>query len=142
MPRAFKAGPRRHQPRKRFGQHFLAPAWSAKLLAAIDPRPDETFLEIGPGVAFGLPCQRGQIDIVGQRHLGGVDAENVFAARLVRGADIDQLVEAPRAQQCRIDQRRPVGRTNHHHRLQFLKPVHLGEDGVDHAARHLRFALA
>jgi hypothetical protein len=35
--------------RKRFGQHFLEPAWVAKLVAAIDPRPDRTFLEIGPG---------------------------------------------------------------------------------------------
>ena len=35
--------------RKRFGQHFLEPAWVAKLVAAIDPRPDESFLEIGPG---------------------------------------------------------------------------------------------
>lgn len=49
MPRAVDHEPRRHQPRKRFGQHFLAPAWSAKLVAAIDPGPDQTFLEIGPG---------------------------------------------------------------------------------------------
>lgn len=41
--------PPRHRPRKRFGQHFLAPTWAAKLVSAIDPRPDQTFLEIGPG---------------------------------------------------------------------------------------------
>ena len=35
--------------RKRFGQHFLEPAWVAKLVALIDPQPDDTFLEIGPG---------------------------------------------------------------------------------------------
>jgi len=35
--------------RKRFGQHFLEPAWVAKLVAAIDPQPDQTFIEIGPG---------------------------------------------------------------------------------------------
>jgi 16S rRNA (adenine1518-N6/adenine1519-N6)-dimethyltransferase len=35
--------------RKRFGQHFLEPAWVDKLVAAIDPHPDEAFLEIGPG---------------------------------------------------------------------------------------------
>ena len=35
--------------RKRLGQHFLEPAWVAKLVDAIAPRPDETFLEIGPG---------------------------------------------------------------------------------------------
>jgi 16S rRNA (adenine1518-N6/adenine1519-N6)-dimethyltransferase len=35
--------------RKRFGQHFLAPAWADKLVAAIDPQPGDRFLEIGPG---------------------------------------------------------------------------------------------
>jgi 16S rRNA (adenine1518-N6/adenine1519-N6)-dimethyltransferase len=35
--------------RKRFGQHFLEPAWVEKLVAAIDPHADEAFLEIGPG---------------------------------------------------------------------------------------------
>jgi 16S rRNA (adenine1518-N6/adenine1519-N6)-dimethyltransferase len=35
--------------RKRFGQHFLEPAWVAKVIRAIDPQPSETFLEIGPG---------------------------------------------------------------------------------------------
>ena len=35
--------------RKRFGQHFLEPAWVAKLVRAIAPEPNDTFLEIGPG---------------------------------------------------------------------------------------------
>ncbi|HUE87713.1 MAG TPA: 16S rRNA (adenine(1518)-N(6)/adenine(1519)-N(6))-dimethyltransferase RsmA [Vicinamibacterales bacterium] len=35
--------------RKRFGQHFLEPAWVAKLVAAIAPQPTERFIEIGPG---------------------------------------------------------------------------------------------
>jgi 16S rRNA (adenine1518-N6/adenine1519-N6)-dimethyltransferase len=35
--------------RKRFGQHFLEPAWVVKVLDAIGPRPDEAFVEIGPG---------------------------------------------------------------------------------------------
>jgi 16S rRNA (adenine1518-N6/adenine1519-N6)-dimethyltransferase len=34
---------------KRFGQHFLEPAWADKLIAAMDPRPGDLFLEIGPG---------------------------------------------------------------------------------------------
>src|SRR5687767_6337776 len=41
-------GPR-HRPRKRYGQHFLEPAWAEKLVKAIDPRPEDRFLEIGPG---------------------------------------------------------------------------------------------
>lgn len=36
-------------PRKRFGQHFLEPAWVAKLIDALEPTSDDTFLEIGPG---------------------------------------------------------------------------------------------
>jgi 16S rRNA (adenine1518-N6/adenine1519-N6)-dimethyltransferase len=35
--------------RKRFGQHFLEPAWVDKVVTAIAPSPDDTFLEIGPG---------------------------------------------------------------------------------------------
>jgi 16S rRNA (adenine1518-N6/adenine1519-N6)-dimethyltransferase len=37
------------QARKRFGQHFLEPAWVVKLVDALAPRSDDTFLEIGPG---------------------------------------------------------------------------------------------
>lgn len=35
--------------RKRFGQHFLEPAWVTRVVRAIAPRADQTFLEIGPG---------------------------------------------------------------------------------------------
>lgn len=41
--------PGRHRARKRFGQHFLAREWSEKLIAAIAPSAEDTFLEIGPG---------------------------------------------------------------------------------------------
>jgi len=37
------------KPRKRFGQHFLEPAWVRKVVDAIAPAADEVFLEIGPG---------------------------------------------------------------------------------------------
>ncbi|MEP6918030.1 MAG: 16S rRNA (adenine(1518)-N(6)/adenine(1519)-N(6))-dimethyltransferase RsmA [Acidobacteriota bacterium] len=35
--------------KKRYGQHFLEGAWADKVVAAIDPRPDDRFVEIGPG---------------------------------------------------------------------------------------------
>ena len=35
--------------RKRFGQHFLEPVWVDKVVKAIAPRPDQDFIEIGPG---------------------------------------------------------------------------------------------
>jgi 16S rRNA (adenine1518-N6/adenine1519-N6)-dimethyltransferase len=37
------------QARKRFGQHFLEPAWVTKVIGAIAPAKDQAFLEIGPG---------------------------------------------------------------------------------------------
>src|SRR5215470_9180712 len=37
------------RPRKRFGQHFLEPVWVSKVVDAIRPTLDDTFLEIGPG---------------------------------------------------------------------------------------------
>jgi hypothetical protein len=39
----------RPRARKRFGQHFLEPAWVEKLIAAIATSADDTFLEVGPG---------------------------------------------------------------------------------------------
>jgi len=35
--------------RKRFGQHFLEPAWIDRVVRAIDAQPHQMFLEIGPG---------------------------------------------------------------------------------------------
>jgi 16S rRNA (adenine1518-N6/adenine1519-N6)-dimethyltransferase len=35
--------------RKRFGQHFLEPAWVAKVIDAFAPAPGDRVLEIGPG---------------------------------------------------------------------------------------------
>jgi 16S rRNA (adenine1518-N6/adenine1519-N6)-dimethyltransferase len=61
---------RLHRPRKRFGQHFLAPAWAEKVVHAIAPAPGDVFLEIGPGrgaltmplAASGVPILAVEID--------------------------------------------------------------------------------
>jgi len=46
MPQPFA-----HQPRKRFGQHFLNDQTIlAEMVAAIAPQPDDTLVEIGPGL--------------------------------------------------------------------------------------------
>ena len=40
-----------HQPRKRFGQNFLAdPHYVARIIAAIDPQHGDNLVEIGPGL--------------------------------------------------------------------------------------------
>jgi 16S rRNA (adenine1518-N6/adenine1519-N6)-dimethyltransferase len=44
--------PVKHIPRKRFGQHFLAdPGIIDAIVRAIDPRPGQAMVEIGPGLA-------------------------------------------------------------------------------------------
>ena len=62
--------PGRRRPRKRFGQHFLAPAWATRVVEAIRPVRGDAFLEIGPGTgaitlplaATGLPILAVEID--------------------------------------------------------------------------------
>lgn len=44
------------RPRKRYGQHFLAPSWAERVAKVVDPQPGDVFLEIGPGTgALTLP---------------------------------------------------------------------------------------
>ena len=51
MTRQTAPADRRDYPRarKRFGQHFLEPAWVAKLIDSLAPSSTDVFLEIGPG---------------------------------------------------------------------------------------------
>ena len=75
----------KHQPRKRFGQHFLADRGVIDdIVAAIDPRPGEPLIEIGPGLgALTLPlverCQR----------LSVIELDRDLAATLRRTAALE-----------------------------------------------------
>jgi len=79
----------RHQARKRFGQHFLTDSGVIDdIVAAIDPRPGEALVEIGPGLgALTLPllerCER----------LTVVELDRDLAARLRRNPALE-VVEA------------------------------------------------
>ncbi|MDA1093302.1 MAG: 16S rRNA (adenine(1518)-N(6)/adenine(1519)-N(6))-dimethyltransferase RsmA [Acidobacteria bacterium] len=71
------AGPWKPPIRKRFGQHFLEAAWVAKLVAAIQPRPDDLFLEIGGGRGeLTRPLARAGARVV------VVEIDRLLAARL------------------------------------------------------------
>ena len=78
-----------HIARKRFGQHFLSDAAVIDaIVAAIDPRPGEVLVEIGPGLgAMTLPllerCER----------LTVIELDRDLAARLRRNDRLD-VVEA------------------------------------------------
>ena len=66
---------------RRLGQHFLRPASVTRLLSAVDPRPDESFLEIGPGAgALTIPlCARAS-------HVTAIEVDPILADALQRRA--------------------------------------------------------
>lgn len=57
-----------HTPRKRFGQNFLVDESVVdRIIAAVDPRPDQRIVEIGPGLgAMTAPLLRraGRLDVI------------------------------------------------------------------------------
>jgi len=67
--------------RRRFGQHFLEPAWVLKVLRSIAPLSGETFIEIGPGRgALTLPL------LEAGAHVVGFELDRNLAAELQRAS--------------------------------------------------------
>jgi 16S rRNA (adenine1518-N6/adenine1519-N6)-dimethyltransferase len=89
--------------RKRFGQHFLEPAWVAKLVQAIAPQPGEPFVEIGPGrgaITWPLVERSGRVlaievdrDLVAALQGRGVAGLTVVQGDVLE-ADLAALVES------------------------------------------------
>ena len=79
----------KHQPRKRFGQHFLTDAFVLDaIVERIDPRPGDALIEIGPGLgAMTTPlAQRcGRLTVI--------ELDRDLAARLRRQPELE-VVEA------------------------------------------------
>jgi 16S rRNA (adenine1518-N6/adenine1519-N6)-dimethyltransferase len=67
----------RRRARKRFGQHFLEPAWADKVVDAIAPLPDDRFLEIGPGPGILTTRLARRV-----RELTAIEIDRDLAARL------------------------------------------------------------
>lgn len=93
------------RPRRRFGQHFLTnPAILERIVDALDPRPDDQVLEIGPGpgTLTGALLRRGArvtgIEI--DRDLVGKLRQRCAGARIVEGDALEldwHTVVAPSA---------------------------------------------
>jgi len=76
-----------HQPRKRFGQNFLADAhYVARIVAAIAPKPADNIVEIGPG----LGALTGAL-IDGANHISAIEIDRDLAARLRERFTTDAL---------------------------------------------------
>ena len=77
----------KHTPRKRFGQNFLVDRnYVAKIVAAIDARPGDNVVEIGPGQAA---LTRALIEKAGRVHAIEIDRD--LAARLAAAFPPDRL---------------------------------------------------
>jgi 16S rRNA (adenine1518-N6/adenine1519-N6)-dimethyltransferase len=76
-----------HQPRKRFGQNFLAdPHYVARIVAAVDPQHGDNVVEIGPGLGAltgALIARAGAI--------AAIEIDRDLAARLSDRFDSAQL---------------------------------------------------
>lgn len=88
-----------HRPRKRFGQHFLHdPGIIARILEAVDPRPGDALVEIGPGqgaLTFPLLARCG--------HLTVVELDRDLAARLAERPEADAGLEVVEADALKLD---------------------------------------
>jgi 16S rRNA (adenine1518-N6/adenine1519-N6)-dimethyltransferase len=68
----------RHQPRKRFGQNFLADThYVARIVDAIDPRPGDNVVEIGPGLGALTGAMIGRAGTI-----AAIEIDRDLAARL------------------------------------------------------------
>ena len=79
----------KHQARKRFGQHFLTDRGVIDdIVAAIDPRPGQNLIEIGPG----LGAMTGPL-LERCEHLTVIELDRDLAARLRKNAALE-VIEA------------------------------------------------
>jgi 16S rRNA (adenine1518-N6/adenine1519-N6)-dimethyltransferase len=76
-----------HQPRKRFGQNFLADAhYAQRIVDAVDPKRGDNVVEIGPGLAA---LTEALIDRAG--HLTAIEVDRDLASRLRERYTPDRL---------------------------------------------------
>ena len=77
----------KHIPRKRFGQHFLSdPAIIDAIVRAIDPRPGQPMVEIGPGLAA---LTQPLVERLGR--LTVIELDRDLAARLRQHGQLDVI---------------------------------------------------
>jgi 16S rRNA (adenine1518-N6/adenine1519-N6)-dimethyltransferase len=98
-----------HRPRKRFGQHFLHdPAIISRIVRAIDPRPGDTLVEIGPGLGA---ITRPLLEAAGRLHVVEIDRDLVEPLReKCAGAGELSLhnADALRFDFCTLRERKPL----------------------------------
>ncbi len=89
---------------RRFGQHFLRPASVTRLLAVVDPKPDQSFLEIGPGAgALTIPLS------ARAAHVTAIEVDPTLATNLQRRAIPNLTVHNADALEADLEALAPPG---------------------------------
>ena len=101
--------------RKRFAQHFLEPAWVTKLVAAIDPAPGDTIVEIGPGRGaitmpllprvrqlLAIEVDRDLAAALEARHIPQLTVVTADVLTLDLAATVRAHVDAASVERCRV----------------------------------------
>src|SRR5262249_44203222 len=81
-------------------------------------------LEVGAGKSRRAAGEDFEIDTA-ERDLAGVDLEDADAAAQIRPRNHDAAIEAPGAQERRVEHVRPVGRGDDDHAVVGLEALHL-----------------
>ena len=91
--------------------------------------------------ALGDLAEEG-LRVVGQRHLAGMDFEDLAPAGRIGRADEDLAIEPARAAERRIDRIDAVGGADHDDGVDALEPVHQSQELGDGAGVRMRAGLA
>ncbi len=98
--------------------------------------------DLRPAKAAGLLGQPARGNPRRQRPVAQVDLEDLLAGGLLRQGKLNLEVESSRPQQGRVQQIAAVRGRQHQAPLEFLDPVHLGQQLTEHAAAHARVLVA
>src|SRR5262245_47987251 len=103
-------------------------------LAVLASRAQSGFIhhvgEIGSGEARCSTCQHREIYIFSQRNLAGMYSQNFLTSANIRTIDDDAAIEAPGAQQSRIEHVGPVRGSHQDDTFVRLEAVHLNQQLV------------
>ena len=119
-----------HDPLERVGEVGLAAPVSCSRRAASSAASLTRFARSAPTMPGVVAAMRAEVDVVRERHVARVHAEDRLAAVAVGRLDGDAPVEAARAQQRLVEHVGPVRRRDHDHAGRRVEAVHLGEDLV------------
>lgn len=108
-----------------FRIHMTSLALVGSRLGGLDADP----YNLGAGVAVHTGGEGFDVDVVRERHLAGADPDDLDARGEVRGADVEQGIEAAGTHEGWVEEVGFVGRREDEDASEVFDAVHLVEEG-------------